>query len=172
MFKRNIFYEKAITTLYENIRGSDYGTKYSWKDLQKLAGLENKQVDIECIYYIANKVCLLMMQSDQRFLMTVPSFGKRIINPVEHSAVAKKKVKHIAMGYRDVGKVIASTNMDMLSQEQKNQVVEDANRYSTLEMFANEMLKKKSVGIVKKNDVLTAGLFLDVIKMFQKQEKK
>ena len=93
----------------------------------------------------------MMMQFDQKYLVTVVGVGKRIINPAEHSVVAKHKVKRSVRLYRQAGAVLSSTNTDMLTSDQKRQVIEDANKYSTLEMFANEVLKKKQIGISTKD---------------------
>ena len=161
----------AVDRLYKELKDIDYGKEYKWEELMELAGLP-KDANMSEIYYIANKVCLMMMQFDQKYLVTVVGVGKRIINPAEHSVVAKHKVKRSVRLYRQAGAVLSSTNTDMLTSDQKRQVIEDANKYSTLEMFANEVLKKKQIGISTKDDNRTAGLFLDAIKMFTDSKKR
>lgn len=164
MFEKNKQLQQAIDTLYENLKDEEYGKKISWNKLKALAG--NESLSKDNLYYVANKVCLMLMRNNQRYLETVRKAGKRIINPDEHQLVAKKKVNKSVRIYRNAGAILASTNMDELTEEQKQQVIESANKYSTLEMFTLEMLKKKKIGKSNKEDVRTASLFLDAIKMF------
>jgi hypothetical protein len=59
--------------------------------------------------------------------------------------------------------------MDNLSDDEKKQIIMDANKYTTLEMFAKEVLQKKKIGITKKEDIAKASLFLDAVKLFSNQ---
>lgn len=164
MFERNKMLEKAVERLYEIVRKEKYGTKFTWDEIAHLSGIDGD--DRQKLYYVANKVCLLLMRNDQKYLETVANHGKRIVNPSEHNVLAKKKVNRSVKIYRKAGNILASTNLDELDEEQKNEVITSANKYRTLEMFTTEMLNKKQIGKSSKDDIKTAGLFLDAIKMF------
>jgi len=167
MFEPNKQQQDAINKLYNKLKDEPYGARFSWDELKDLSGLDD--VDKGVVYYIANKVCLMLMVTDQKYLATEFKYGKRIVNPNEHELIAKKTASKSVKIYKKAGAVLASTNMDELSEDEKRTVVDAANKYSTLEMFTNEMLKKKKIGEVGKDDLKTAGLFLDAIKMFAKK---
>ena len=162
MFEKNKQLQKAINNLYNFLKKEEYGSKYSWAKLKEISGVTKD----EHIYYVANRVCLMLMRNDQKFLETERTYGKRIVNPSEHGLIAKKTANKSVKIYRKAGAVLASTNMEELSEDQKKDVIDAANKYNTLEMFANEMFKKKQIGNASKSDVKTAGLFLDAIKLF------
>ena len=164
MFEKNKKLQNAIDKLYSILKDEEYGNTYSWNKLALLSGMPN--TNKQDIYYIANKVCLLLMKHDQKYLITEHGSGKRIVIPSEHNLIAKKTANKSVKIYRKAGAVIASTNLDKLNDEEKNEIIQAANKYSTLEMFTNEMLKKKKIGQSSKEDVKTASLFLDTIKMF------
>lgn len=165
MYEKNKELQRAIDRLYNELKDSEYNSRYSWSELARLAGL-HQSIGKEIIYYIANKVCLMLMTYDQKYLDTVRSFGKRIVEPKDHGVLAKKKAKKSVKIYRKAGAIIACTNMDKLTDEQKATMVESANKYNTLEMFASEMLRKKQLSKSSKSDIKKAGLFLDAIKLF------
>jgi hypothetical protein len=166
-FIKNKVLETAIMNLYNSLKDEPYGQQFSWKDIAQRTKLKDKLTQ-DNLYYIANKVCLLLMSSDNRYLETKQGYGKRIIKPEEHNYVAKKKVKSSVKIYHKAGQILASTNMDELTEEQKKQIIYDANKYSTLEMFAKEILQKKKIGVSQKEDLSKASLFLDTIKLFTK----
>ena len=166
MFEKNRQLEKAINNLYTEIKDKEYNDKLSWEELKKLCNVPGMVVSKQQLYYVVNKVCVLLMTHDRKFLVGVMGFGKRIINPDEHSVVAKKVVKKSVKIYRKAGTILASTNMDELNDKQKQEVIESANKYSTLELFASEVIRKKEIGKSSKGDVKTASLFLDAIKLF------
>lgn len=161
-FAKDELLQKKINILYENLKGRPYDTKITWKEIKNIIGLD----DIRQVYYVANKVCLLLMYHDSKYLATEHGVGKRIIKPNEHDVVAKKNVKKSVKIYKKSGAILASTNMDLLTDDEKDRVIVNANKYATLEMFANEMLKKKEIGKKSPDDVRTASLFLDAIRMF------
>ena len=164
MYAKNKLLEKAINRLYERVRTEEYGCKFTWEELRVISGLDGE--DKANLYYVANKVCLMLMEHDQKYLETLAGYGKRIVNPSEHNLIAKKKVARSVKIYRKAGSILASTNLDKLSEDEKLSIINEANKYRTLEMFTSEMLKKKQIGKSSKGDVKTAGLFLDAIKMF------
>jgi hypothetical protein len=165
MFEKNKELQRAIDKLYTELKDEEYGSKYSWEELRNLAGLR-PTIGKNEVYYVTNKVCLMLMAYEQKYLDTVHKYGKRIVNPEEHGILAKKKAKKSVKIYRKAGAIIACTNMDKLTEEQKKQMIDNANKFSTLEMFAQEMLKKKQIGKTSKDNIKTASLFLDAIKMF------
>jgi hypothetical protein len=169
MFDHNKQLQKAIDTLYEKMKSLNYGDRFSWNKLAQMSDLSTK--DMNKVYYVTNKVCLMLMKNDQKYLETEHKYGKRIINPQEHQLIAKKTANKSVRIYKKAGAVLASTNMEELTDEQKKEVIEAANRYNTLEMFTTEMLKKKQIGIAGKTDVRTASLFLDAIKLFTDKDK-
>jgi len=167
IIKENVIIQGAIRTLYDAMREKEYGEKFAWDELRQMTGVIDLPLDR--LYYVCNKVCLLLMEHDQKYLETINSYGKRIILPSEHGIVANKKVKRSVRIYRKAGAVLTSTNMGELTDDQKKQIVYDANKYSTLEMFAREMLNKKQLGKSEEEDGSKASLFLDAIKLFTKQ---
>lgn len=164
MYKPNKELQNAINVLYEFLKNENYGKSYSWHELSSLAGF--KTFNSDNIYYVANRVCLMLMRNDKRYLQTVHGVGKRLINPNEHQLFAKKTANKSVKIYKKAGAILASTNMDELNDDQKREVIEAANKYTTLEMFTQEMLSKKRIGVSGKSDVRTASLFLDTIKAF------
>lgn len=169
MFEKNKKIQDCVDRLYGVLKDAEYGSEYTWEELDAISGFGG---DMKGSYYIANKVCSRLMVFDQRFLVTIQNFGKKIINPSEHSVMAKKTIKKSVKVYKRAGSILACTNMDKLTEEQKVEVVENANKYSTLQLFASELLKKKKIGGGGGSDRQTAGLFLDVIKMFTEKEGK
>ena len=157
--------EKAVNQLYDALCDAPYDTRFSWDELRDLAGL-SKKTTMQRMYYVVNKVCVLLMGGAQRYLVTEMGNGKRIIKPGEHQLEAKKKVKRSVRIYRAAGHILASTNMDELSEEQKREVMENANKYATMEMFSRELLSKKRIGSASSDNVRLAGVFLDTIKLF------
>lgn len=170
MFEKNKVLQKAINTLYEQLKEEQYGKKFSWKTLRIMIGEEGQEMTQDNLYYVVNKAGLLLMGNDQKFLMSIYKYGKRIINPREHTIIAKKTISKSVKIYRKAGQVLASTNMDKLTKEQKTDVIESANKYKTLEMFATEIIKRKKIGVRKEEDIKNASIFLDTIKMFTKEE--
>lgn len=158
--------EKAVTQLYDNLKDTEYGSRYTWHRLKELSGFGNREIKQETLYYVANKVCVLLMQQEQKYLETEIGYGKRIIRPNEHVGASRKIVKRSVRIYRKAGEISGSTNFDNLTEREKQEAIEHANKWRTLEMFSKELLKSKRIGTVKKEDVATAGIFLDAIKAF------
>lgn len=169
MFSKNKELQRAVDKLYENIKDCKYGEKFSWGVLKELSG--NEKLKKQELYYVVNSACLLLMQNDMKYLQSIHGFGKYIIEPREHNIVAKKKAKKSVKIYRTAGQVLASTNLELLTEDQKREVVDSANKYSTLEMFSQEMLKKRKLSSAKKEDILNASFFLDAIQLFSKNKE-
>lgn len=168
MFDKNKKLQEAINNLYVDLKDKDYGQVFTWEEIAKKSGLNNP--DKNLVYYVANKVCLMLMVHDSRYLATEHGKGKKIIKPEEHTLYSKKKAQRSVKIYRQAGAIMHATNMDLLSAEQKKEAIDNANKWSTLQMFAEEMLKKKQIGKSSIPDVRTAGLFLDAIKLFSKKD--
>ena len=163
--KVNPVLEYAAEKLYSAIKDADYGSKFSWDELECLGGFKKGEVKRSQLYIVVAKVCLLLMVNDKKYLYTVHGFGKRIIEPIEHSVVAKNKVKRSVKIYRKAGEVLGSTNMDCLSSDEQKQIIHEANKYRTLQTFTNELLNKKKVGHSTDDSRDLAGFFLDAIKL-------
>lgn len=162
-FQHNVAFEKAINTLSEKLSVADYDSKFSWDELKSLckAGVDLSRKDL---YYILSKVNKLLMQNNQRALVSIQGFGKRILKPNEHSTVARKEAKKSARIYRKAGQIINATNLDGLNSDERLRVIEDANRWRTLEMFQNEILKKPT--LQHKSEVEKKALLFDMMKIF------
>jgi DNA polymerase III delta prime subunit len=170
IIKKNEMLELATNTLYDKLKTAEYGSRHSWDDMRKMAGLPSG-IKKESVYYVASKVRWLLMRYDNRLLQTVAGFGKRIAKPEEHSGAAKKKVRKSVKVYKEGGAILASTNMEMLTEEQRNEVMEQAGKYRTLEWFASELLKTKRIGHSAPTDQIAAGHFLDMIKFMSKPKE-
>jgi len=164
MIKKNKKIENAINNIYEEIKSCDYDTKFNWDKLAKMTKILS--IKKEDLYYILGKVNLLLMQFDQKCLITIHGFGKRIINPKEHDLLAKKTAKKAVKQYKKAGAIISSTNLNELNEEEQKNIIESANKYHTLEMFTSEILKKKKIGTYNKIDSRSAGLIMDTMKFF------
>ena len=170
LMEKNPVLDRCVNQLYEAIKESAYNTKYSWDQLKSLAGLRSMKQ--ETLYYVVNKVCLLMMANNQRYLVTECKYGKRVILPSEHGIAAHNTIKKSARVYRKAGAIIASTNMEELSEAERNDIIDRANRYSTLEAFSNEILRRKRVGVDVKESARMANVFLDAVKLFTRGDEK
>lgn len=161
-FKKNPKTEKAINTLYESIRELPYDQRISWGELNKRTGTT---LSVENLYYVVQRVNDLMMANDSKYMETVHGFGKRIINPSEHSTVARKKVRKSVKIYRKAGAILASTNMDELNEDQKTQILSDAKKWQTLELVHNELLKKKEKKLTTEQK--ESKIMLDMISLLK-----
>jgi len=166
MFDINKELQVAINKTYEAVHDHEHGATFTWDELRAFTGL--RSASKEKMYYIANKVCLMLMRHDSKYFDTIPGKGKRIILAEEHGVIAKKTVNKSVRIYRKAGAILASTDMDKLSEDQKRDVIEKANKYATLELFAKEVLKTKKIGKNTPDQIEKAGLFLDTIKLFAK----
>jgi hypothetical protein len=168
--KKNFEIEKAVKKLYEAVKDTEYDKKFSWADLKRLSGLENKSDKIDTLYYVVNKVNSMLMVNNQRFLITQYGFGKRVIRPDEHSGVAKGEVKKSIKKYRRAGAILACTNIDDLSESQKTEVINSANKYRTLELFTSDILRRKSISDMSNKEKLqTADLLINTMDLFKKK---
>jgi len=164
MFTRNRDIDLAVNNLYEKVKNAEYGSRYSWKQFLDMTGIKTPFTKNQ-LYHILGRVSSLMMANDMRVFTTIHGYGKRIINPDEHNITAKKQIKRSVKLYRNAGGILAATNLDLLNEEQKNEVISDANRYRTLELFAVEVLKKKTLPHLEGAEN-PANLILDMIKLF------
>jgi hypothetical protein len=166
---RNFNLERGIDNLHKVLKEAEYGKEFSWADLSKMAKtiLSKPQ-----LYYVVNQVGERLEEQDHRVLVTSRGVGKRIINPSEHIVVATKLGKKSARIYTKALKKVNATNLDLLSPEEQKATLLQADRFKTMKLFADEMLKSKKIGKVTSKDNQTASLFLDVVKLLTKSEKK
>jgi hypothetical protein len=158
--------DAAINSLYAVLKDKPYGSKFSWEQLAEYAGdniIQNSDGK-STLYYIVSQSGILLMRHDQRFLQTELGYGKRIIHPKEHGTIARRTVGRSVRLYRNAGLILAATNMDELTPQQKQEVILDANRYRTLALFTETLLNSKKLGVVETEDPSKAGFFLDLIK--------
>lgn len=141
--EKNQKIERAIKELYNILKEKPYNTQLSWKEIKEMT--KEEELTKEQIYYITEKVNEMMMSYDSKYLVTVYKIGKRIINPNEHKIEARKTVKKSTKMYKKAGAILASTNLDELKPEEKQQIIEDANKFRTLELFTERLLKKKKI---------------------------
>jgi hypothetical protein len=141
-FERDERIVRAVERLYNQLKDAAYGTTYSWDDIKLLTGLP--QVSRERLYYISSRVNDLLLH-DSRYLETLMGVGKRLLNPEEHRVSARKQVKRSAKIYRKAGNILAATNLDAIeSVDERKKVISDANKFRTMELLHNVMLKKGS----------------------------
>lgn len=164
-FEKNPLLEKFIDNTYNNIKDDDYGVSYSWGELKEIASENTEQKPSQQqLYYILNKVNLLLML-ESKYLKTIIGFGKRILKPNEHVLESRKIVKQASKRYRKAGSIIGSTNMDKLNQDEKKDVITAANKWRTLEMFHNELIKTKKIKDESLNKQSTKFI-LDYLELF------
>jgi hypothetical protein len=158
-FERDDKIAKAVDKLYQHLKNADYGTEYSWADVKLLTGLP--QVSQERTYYIASRVNDLLL-GDSRYLETVPGVGKRLLNPDEHRVSARKQVKRSARIYRKAGKILAATNIDEISSvDERQKVISDANKFRTMELLHDVMLRKDKRKVI--GDAGVEKSFFDLV---------
>ena len=166
---RNFNLERGIDNLHKVMKNVEYGKELTWDEMSKIAKVT---LSTPQLYYVVNKVGEMLEEQDHRVLVTSRGVGKRIINPNEHIGVATKLGKKSARIYNKALKKVNATNMDLLNPEEQKATLLQADRFRTMKLFADEMLKSKKVGKVTSKDSQTASLFLDVVKLLTKDEKK
>ena len=95
----------------------------------------------------------MLLLSERKYLDTSHGRGKRILNPDEHILTARKTVRRSAKLYRKAGHQLAATNCDMLNEEGRNRVLEEARKWSTLEHLHNELLRKPPKKVEEKYEM-------------------
>jgi hypothetical protein len=168
-FKKNILIEKAINNLFNSIKDEDYNSQFEWDELAYRCGITPKPTKQQ-LYCILQKVNNLM-GAEQKYLKTVCGFGKRIINPNEHGIEATRTVKKSARIYKKSGAILASTNMGKLTQEEQNQIMQQANKYKTLEMMSEQLINRRFIN--KERSYEKVGtLFLDFMKLIKEEKEE
>jgi len=162
----NKLYKDWAEKLYNFLKGQRYGFSISWTELAGFIGQPN--LEREKLYVIIDKVNNRLMFNEQMYLETISGFGKRIIEPKEHSEVSRKSVKSAVRKYRKAGRIIASTNVSELDDYQRRQIENDAMKWRTLELISSEMARKRVVN--SKGDV-KQDLVSDVIRLFSDEGK-
>jgi len=152
-----------VEQIYSILKDKSYGVSFSWDELASI--INNPAISRAKLYQIIDKVNNKLMVNNRKYLETISGFGKRIIQPSEHSEVSRRSVKGAVRKYRKAGQVIASTNMDSLDEFQRKQIESDAMKWRTLELIGSEMSRKKV--LVKDKDVKD-DLVSDVIRLFSK----
>lgn len=142
IIQKNMQIDLATRKLYDYLHTMDYGQTITWQELANNSGAQLSQTQL---YYVCNAVNEMLMSNVSRCLTSVTGVGKRIINPSEHSMSARKTAKRSVRIYEKAGKILASTNLDKLSDDEKNQVINDANKFRTLQLFTEVALKKKQL---------------------------
>lgn len=139
-FKKNPNLEICINKLYLNLKDMEYGAKFSWNELATMCGPTGKIISATQLYYVVKVVDGMMQAADKKLLGNVRSYGKRIINPEEHSLLARRTVKRSVKIYKKAGMILHATNLDKLDKHQQKEIMSDAQKYKTLEFFAKEAL--------------------------------
>jgi len=172
MIRTDKFLEEHTGILYNELKNKEYGEKLSWENLRKLANLD-RSVDMDTLYYIANKCCIMLMANDKKYLKTIFGYGKMIIEPNQHIGESKRKVKQSVKKYIIAGKILNATNMEMLSLEEQKEVIEKANKFSTLKMFTEEiLLERKTLPDKRKSkDMRRTELISDIVTLLTDDKK-
>lgn len=165
MIKKSKELTECVDSVYNYLKGKEYDSRFSWEDLKQATG--NMAVTKNRLYYILSRVNEMLMTTDSRCLQNVNGFGKRIIRPQEHVLVARKTVKRSVNIYKNAGRILGSTDLDRLDDDEKKEVVDDANKFRTLQLFTSELLKKKSLKDTRDIPKEDAGFLLDVIKLLK-----
>ena len=163
-FKKDVVLQRAIDNLYNALKESEYGKSYSWDELYRLCGV--KELSLPKLYYICLRVNAILAAHDSRYMVTEHGRGKRMLNPREHDDKAKAKVKESIKKYKAAGQILASTNVDLLTSDEKKRIVDDANRFRTLELFTTELLKKKK--LTNKAKAEQASIAFDMLRFISK----
>lgn len=159
----------ATNNIYEALKTKEYGTQFTWDDLAKFSKLTNPPKPL--LYYCTNRANKLLMMHDSRFLQNVHGLGKRILNPNEHAVTAKRTAQKSVRMYRKAGQILACTNVDQLTGDEKEQVIRDANRWRTLELFSSEMMKNKQIKTDADMSPENVRQAIDFIEFFKKAKK-
>jgi hypothetical protein len=162
--------DEATIKLYNNLKDENYNTTITWEQLLQLT--ETPNLTKPELYYVVLRTNDLLMLNNQKHLKTIQGIGKRIINPNEHTIEARKTAKRSVNVYRKAGKIIASTNLDLLAPEEKSQVIEDAKKWKTLEFFTNEMLKRKAIAKTSNETTDSLSFVVNIVDFFNKSSKK
>jgi len=157
-FKRRPETEESIFQIYNQVKDLDYGVSLNWDKLEKMSGYVMSR---ERLYDVVDAVNRLLMSKHQKYMETIIGEGKRIVLPNEHSLAARKKVKESARIYRKAGLILASTNMNMLTNDEKEQIIRDSNRWRTLELVHNELINKRTLSKEKTNQ----NIIKDVVEL-------
>jgi hypothetical protein len=161
VYEQNKELNECKKILYDFFKDKEYGVSFSWEEIKKvLVGYKLNKQQLYLVLSIVNK----MLVTDQRQLETIHGWGKRILCPKEHVGASRKVIKQATKKYRHAGRIINATNMEMLSEDEKREAIDAANKWRTLELFTNELTKKKQI-TDDHVDPRTAKTVMDVIKL-------
>jgi len=159
IIEKNPKVQIAIENLYSAFKIAEYGRVYTWDEIAKI--MDEPTLAHNQVYYVGIKVNALLMANDQRVSKTIHGYGKKILNPTDHTGAAREKINQSTKKYVEAGKILMATNMEMLNTDEQKRVSDDARKFRTLELFTSELLKKKKLSAGKDG---RKELIFDVVK--------
>lgn len=138
--KKNLMLERCMHNLYSHLKNADYDEFFTWEQLEGMAAASDKLTKQQ-LYYVVNKTNEMLLFEDRKCLATISGVGKRVMRPEEHREAARKRVRTSVSAYKRAGAILAATNLDRLSEDEKSKVVMDMNKWRNLQMLTEEAIK-------------------------------
>lgn len=112
----------------------------SWEEVKQAIAVPIK--DERMLYYICRKANELL-HPNAKHLETIFGYGKKLLEAEEHITAGRKYNKKSANNLKRSGEIYAATNMDELTADQKVELLDEARKWSSMELLHKELLRKK-----------------------------
>lgn len=117
--------------LYDAIREADYGTCYTYAELNEIAGVE----DIRTERWVLLRTRDELVRHDRRFLANMRTIGYRIVEPEEHLKAGNDYRKKSMRAAGRSRKTLAATDLALIvSAETRGRIVNLESRMGHLQM--------------------------------------
>jgi len=141
MYENNIKRQQRIDKMIEYVSSLNYGDMIPYSDIKNIIGV-NPQTQEG--YLIMTKVNHALV-TKQMHLKTIMGKGRRLLNPSEHLDESRNKVKKALNPIKDSKQILESTNIDKLTDEQKKEVISEANKWKIMVSVFNEVRKQPMI---------------------------